>query len=246
MFVYCFFFFKQKTAYEITTGDWSSDVCSSDLRRRGVTHQRLAREEKPPGFGSLRIAAPALERSRRTDRVGNSLRIKRINGFFVDQDVLSSGLVLQLGNFGNEAPVVREKRRPGREITGHQRFADEDFSRGRGSDRAVRYAPPRHEREPEQRDPLVGDDFAALLVPARIEMRFSDQAAGDRLDPFGFDLRRAARVEARGLGQLGGEHPFGSLLGQPRSGVQEESDVARAEILLLAYRRVFALDADIR
>ena len=30
-FFYCFFFFKQKTAYEIGTGDWSSDVCSSDL-----------------------------------------------------------------------------------------------------------------------------------------------------------------------------------------------------------------------
>ena len=29
----CFFFFKQKTAYEIGTGDWSSDVCSSDLTR---------------------------------------------------------------------------------------------------------------------------------------------------------------------------------------------------------------------
>ena len=28
---YWFFFFKQKTAYEIGTGDWSSDVCSSDL-----------------------------------------------------------------------------------------------------------------------------------------------------------------------------------------------------------------------
>ena len=27
------FFFKQKTAYEIGTGDWSSDVCSSDLER---------------------------------------------------------------------------------------------------------------------------------------------------------------------------------------------------------------------
>jgi hypothetical protein len=25
------FFFKQKTAYEINVGDWSSDVCSSDL-----------------------------------------------------------------------------------------------------------------------------------------------------------------------------------------------------------------------
>ena len=30
--IWCFFFFfKQKTAYEIGTGDWSSDVCSSDL-----------------------------------------------------------------------------------------------------------------------------------------------------------------------------------------------------------------------
>ena len=26
------FFFKQKTAYEIRNCDWSSDVCSSDLR----------------------------------------------------------------------------------------------------------------------------------------------------------------------------------------------------------------------
>src|SRR3546814_11508280 len=42
MFVYClysmpmricslFFFFKQKTAYELRISDWSSDVCSSDL-----------------------------------------------------------------------------------------------------------------------------------------------------------------------------------------------------------------------
>ena len=29
-----FFFFKQKTAYEIGTGDWSSDVCSSDLEHQ--------------------------------------------------------------------------------------------------------------------------------------------------------------------------------------------------------------------
>ena len=30
-FVVIFFFFKQKTAYEIKECDWSSDVCSSDL-----------------------------------------------------------------------------------------------------------------------------------------------------------------------------------------------------------------------
>ena len=31
MCVVLFFFFKQKTAYEIYQCDWSSDVCSSDL-----------------------------------------------------------------------------------------------------------------------------------------------------------------------------------------------------------------------
>src|SRR3546814_5425022 len=29
--LFCFFFFKQKTAYEMRISDWSSDVCSSDL-----------------------------------------------------------------------------------------------------------------------------------------------------------------------------------------------------------------------
>src|SRR3546814_14993778 len=31
-FLICFFFFKQKTAYEMRISDWSSDVCSSDLK----------------------------------------------------------------------------------------------------------------------------------------------------------------------------------------------------------------------
>src|SRR3546814_9690805 len=31
-----FFFFKQKTAYEMRISDWSSDVCSSDLWRVAV------------------------------------------------------------------------------------------------------------------------------------------------------------------------------------------------------------------
>src|SRR3546814_19268154 len=31
-----FFFFKQKTAYEMRISDWSSDVCSSDLISGGV------------------------------------------------------------------------------------------------------------------------------------------------------------------------------------------------------------------
>src|SRR3546814_7670512 len=31
MYTVVFFFFKQKTAYEMRISDWSSDVCSSDL-----------------------------------------------------------------------------------------------------------------------------------------------------------------------------------------------------------------------
>src|SRR3546814_7403495 len=41
--IYCsfFFFFKQKTAYEMRISDWSSDVCSSDLFDPGSKHYRL-------------------------------------------------------------------------------------------------------------------------------------------------------------------------------------------------------------
>src|SRR3546814_9982025 len=34
-----FFFFKQKTAYEMRISDWSSDVCSSDLLDAGLVRQ---------------------------------------------------------------------------------------------------------------------------------------------------------------------------------------------------------------
>src|SRR3546814_2028594 len=36
MLLCVFFFFKQKTAYEMRISDWSSDVCSSDLVARAV------------------------------------------------------------------------------------------------------------------------------------------------------------------------------------------------------------------
>src|SRR3546814_1628534 len=40
---FLFFLFKQKTAYEMRISDWSSDVCSSDLGRKGRC-QQIARE----------------------------------------------------------------------------------------------------------------------------------------------------------------------------------------------------------
>src|SRR3546814_7077603 len=52
-----FFFFKQKTAYEMRISDWSSDVCSSDLpssrqrrsprrRRREASHWESGRRSR--------------------------------------------------------------------------------------------------------------------------------------------------------------------------------------------------------
>src|SRR3546814_9417314 len=39
--IVCFFFFKQKTAYEMRISDWSSDVCSSDLLPDDEFEERL-------------------------------------------------------------------------------------------------------------------------------------------------------------------------------------------------------------
>src|SRR3546814_1814008 len=41
LFVFFFFFFKQKTAYEMRISDWSSDVCSSDLNQMWRTDPDL-------------------------------------------------------------------------------------------------------------------------------------------------------------------------------------------------------------
>src|SRR3546814_7835438 len=40
-----FFFFKQKTAYEMRISDWSSDVCSSDLIQITLARPGLAIED---------------------------------------------------------------------------------------------------------------------------------------------------------------------------------------------------------
>src|SRR3546814_7070227 len=53
-----FFFFKQKTAYEMRISDWSSDVCSSDLDRVDIAAARVLDPLGAPdlrGFGERRL-----------------------------------------------------------------------------------------------------------------------------------------------------------------------------------------------
>src|SRR3546814_7021682 len=53
------FFFKQKTAYEMRISDWSSDVCSSDLREYGgdVTIETIEVDEPADNEVLVRTAA---------------------------------------------------------------------------------------------------------------------------------------------------------------------------------------------
>src|SRR3546814_5414843 len=61
-FLLFFFFFKQKTAYEMRISDWSSDVCSSDL-----LHAVL---QFLPVDDVVAAAAPGIEQPRRHPRAG--------------------------------------------------------------------------------------------------------------------------------------------------------------------------------
>src|SRR3546814_115480 len=64
-FCYCFFFFKQKTAYEMRISDWSSDVCSSDLDHRLARRWVSLRSTHPTGLSRTQRRAHRLGRMRR-------------------------------------------------------------------------------------------------------------------------------------------------------------------------------------
>src|SRR3546814_18713356 len=55
-----FFFFKQKTAYEMRISDWSSDVCSSDLWARLAAFGIPARMRGIPAIGIADRSIPVM------------------------------------------------------------------------------------------------------------------------------------------------------------------------------------------
>src|SRR3546814_20958115 len=93
-----FFFFKQKTAYEMRISDWSSDVCSSDLlarpmRRRveqGAAHRRAGQAQPE----QMQRRGPAF-----------SLTIDRVEFLAIDAQILR--LAEELFGFGRrKTPIV--------------------------------------------------------------------------------------------------------------------------------------------
>src|SRR3546814_8325549 len=58
------FFFKQKTAYEMRISDWSSDVCSSDLREFRRTVLFLVQRRRRTGNPQIHGLFGAVEKTR--------------------------------------------------------------------------------------------------------------------------------------------------------------------------------------
>src|SRR3546814_3668256 len=93
-----FFFFKQKTAYEMRISDWSSDVCSSDLGQLSVQHaqqlaqtrqaaqvrERDARVSRPKPGGRRALASTAVPPSAHRDGISKYLNeVERTCGLIV-------------------------------------------------------------------------------------------------------------------------------------------------------------------
>src|SRR3546814_9403509 len=84
----CVFFFKQKTAYELRIRDWSSDVCSSDLRLAEldidarIDHRTLEAQgiDLEPQHKNGPAASRMPEQGLEAERVEDHARIARENG----------------------------------------------------------------------------------------------------------------------------------------------------------------------
>src|SRR3546814_980681 len=91
LLVVCFFFFKQKTAYDMRISDWSSDVCSSDLRAPALLVQTLDfvptethrtggdRLQSDQGACQRRLARPRLADHRSEEHTSELQSLMRIS-----------------------------------------------------------------------------------------------------------------------------------------------------------------------
>src|SRR3546814_14062691 len=82
-----FFFFKQKTAYEMRISDWSSDVCSSDLpgslclsqsQRRGEVSPKLGFDRTQRDITAVTACIASIMRTGAAQHVGTSAHGKAV------------------------------------------------------------------------------------------------------------------------------------------------------------------------
>src|SRR3546814_481843 len=221
MYCFCFFFFKQKTAYEMRISDWSSDVCSSDLgstrrslpadfdawnRRTGGPSgrdRRSARKGASAGrAGSRRSVESGLRRDDRPPAGARVLATRNQDADIIAEDRASE---LVLGKVVRPIRTVEEVPRcPSLTGGGHEQ-----------------------RKTPRPRGGASSGRAGSVAVAARPDQREGVAAFG--LDQAGIDRCRQARVvELDGAvfpaGLPGGPPPGGAELGD----AGEDPDVGRA------------------
>src|SRR3546814_8912301 len=79
-----FFFFKQKTAYELRISDWSSDVCSSDLSNN---HRPLRSNLRPHHVVGWTAPTANRRRGRGRSRKGGTGAAPQESSLHIDRKV---------------------------------------------------------------------------------------------------------------------------------------------------------------
>src|SRR3546814_2290406 len=107
------FFFKQKTAYELRISDWSSDVCSSDLRPISFAVGPFT--ALPPTMGETAITGASISskalRMGATDHMGSMLRYG-LEG--VIRTVSAPNIASMTTGAGSASTTPRKSMRPTR------------------------------------------------------------------------------------------------------------------------------------
>src|SRR3546814_19503484 len=118
--VFCFFFFKQKTAYEMRISDWSSDVCSSDLLygfctgvKRSLVRRPRPRLHQCPAPADRRCAGATHPRPSRSRAPGYWARgARRLRP---SQDRTSRPRLSAAKHISKERKTRSDERREGKE-----------------------------------------------------------------------------------------------------------------------------------
>src|SRR3546814_3965369 len=123
MCVCSFFFFKQKTAYEMRISDWSSDVCSSDLITHRFVDKTLdfvERSKDRAWFAQLWLTdmhtpwVPSAEQLAATKGKGATPREDQFLAVLVAMDA-------EIGRLVDERPSRDADDRHGQRPSGHRR-----------------------------------------------------------------------------------------------------------------------------
>src|SRR3546814_15835764 len=113
--IICLFFLKQKTAYEVRISDWSSDVCSSDLKLKNQYGMKGG-WTVPTVMGlnqtlvALRAVEAAAKKSGAANVTGRGVREALLSTTITSEQTFAS---LPDVNYTNDAQIGRASCREG-------------------------------------------------------------------------------------------------------------------------------------